>query len=159
MPVIRPITETSNCGSQVTKPLPFHRSRGWGVAAHKKFKQTCNYRLFIILLLGGEGVCASSHTWRSEDSIWKLVLSSHHGIKDWTQVVMLTQQACSCWATSLPRHTAPHDALRQNQEDSVFSKIEEKQTVLWQNWIRQRIPTACSGLSLLHFPLCNIHKR
>lgn len=101
VPVIRPIAETSNYDSQVTYPFTNLRS-GWGVAGHKKFKQTCNSRLLISLLLGKEGVCASSHMWRSEDSICKLDLSSHHKIKDWTQVVMLTQQTCTCWATSLP---------------------------------------------------------
>lgn len=50
MPVIRPIAETFSFGSQVTKPLLFHKLKDRGVAGWKELKQTCNSRLFYFIL-------------------------------------------------------------------------------------------------------------
>lgn len=155
---MRPVAEMSNCGSQVTNPLRFHKSRGWGMVGHREFKQSCNSKLFTLLLLREEGVCASSHMWRSEDSIWKLVLSSYCGIKDWTKVVMLTQQVCTCWATSLPWHTAPHDALRQNQKDCFSYDWRETNCLVAKLNQTRNSNSLLFFKSLLHFPQCNIHK-
>lgn len=148
--MIRPIAEMSNCGSQVTNPLPFHKSRGWGVVGHREFNQTCNSRLFTLLLLREEGVCASSHMWRPEDSIWKLVLSSYRG----DQALNSGCHAYTAGLHLLSQLSAPDTQLLMMLWDRtkkiVFPKTEEKQTLLWQNWTREGIPTACSVLTLCY---------